>query len=107
VDIDSHSAFPGPPCEIWYHVPGQGMVNWDVERLTEHARYLVGLHRPHRRLPRRASRYAMLPWLTGGWLGCEFCNSRRTCRESEWARDWLGAATAGQLMSNGGAPAPV
>jgi hypothetical protein len=96
VEIETGEAFPGAPCQIWYDVPGYGLVNWGVEQLAEHARYLVGVHRPDRTVLRLTVRYGVLPWLTTESQGCKRCGARVTCRESRWALAWLGPLAVDQ-----------
>jgi hypothetical protein len=67
------------------------LVNWPSEQLTEHARYLIGLHRPDRRVLRLTLWHGVLPAVSIEWQGCHFCGSREICRVSTWAHDWLGA----------------
>ncbi len=80
--------------QTWHEVPGYGLVNWSVEQITEHARYLFGLHRPGQTTIRVRIVWGLLPLIV--WTGqrCKVCQTRWLCRTGAWAHDWLGTIAA-------------
>ena len=81
--------------QTWHHVPGYGPVAWPIEQISEHARYVVAVHRPDR--PAIAVRLVsgVLPCVVLPARCCKVCLTRWTCREARWAHWWLGSLDRG------------
>jgi hypothetical protein len=75
--------------EVWYHVPGCGPVNWSMEHLTEHARYVWETHRPTEPVIRLRLAWGVVPYVICPMQFCKLCCTPWLCREARWASWWL------------------
>jgi hypothetical protein len=75
--------------QTWYEVPGYGYVNWTPEQVTQHARYVLGFHRPGQTGLRVRIAWGLLPLV---WPGrhCKVCQTPWPCRTGLWVRNWPG-----------------
>jgi len=85
----SLAVFTDASGQFWYTVPGYGPVNWPVERISEHARYVVETHRPDRGVMAMRPTWGFLPSMVWRSRRCKVCMAPWTCRDARWAGWWF------------------
>jgi hypothetical protein len=81
--------------QTWTDVPTYGRVNWPVEQINGHARYVWELHRPNETVMRIRLLWGWLPYAAWPVRQCKICLLPWMCREARWASDWFDALEAG------------
>jgi hypothetical protein len=96
VDITECAAFVDASGQPWYEVPGYGQVQWHTWQISEHARFVLDVHRPGQAAIRVRITWRGLPLIV--WPGrlCKLCQTKWQCREVRWARRWLTAVRPGE-----------